>query len=256
MKINSILLEAEEKEAVTLADLYFDKDKPDAGFKTKSSFQSLAPNGESLETWNGDFRLEDFKITSLKGFPKLVKGDINLSRLPITNLEGIGKSTGWTYLSGLKIKNFEGIVDVSHLSVAYCQLENLNGLPEHLHNLVIGHCSLDSFEGFPKFVTNFQMYGILGLTSAKEITFKNIDKFIKAAGVLSFDGVAIDDSTPLLGFLNIKQLTKIEYKPRISATSKSLEGAFEIINKYLPEGDVFECQNELIDAGYHDQAKI
>ena len=250
----TILLE-ETSTYLNMSDFYFDKYKLQDGFRLRSSFSSLAPDGKPRDEWSGELEIADMPITSLKGFPKKVKGEIRLSRLPITSLDGIGITTEWLHLNGLKIKNFDGLIDASNISISYCKLDNLLGLPDHLHNLVIGHCEVKSFEGFPKFVTNLKIFGQLGLVDPVEMSFKGIDKYIKAAGQISFDGAAIDENTPLLGFLNIAQLNNIEFKSRHSA-KKDLSKAFDIINKYLPNGDIFDCQSELIEAGFKENAKV
>ena len=250
--------ENEETGEITIADVFFEKDKFEReGFKMMKNIESLAPAGEIRDSWQGNLKLVDLPITSLKGFPKKVTGDIDLNRLNINSLEGIGAADSMS-LSGLNIKNFKGISNPKWLSVSYCVLDDLTGLPANLQSLTIGHCILKTFEGFPGFVANFKMYGRLNHgEQSSQITFKNIDKFIKAAGVLAFEDVDVDEDTPLLGFLKIEQLKQVVYSaPYEKSNLKSIEQALEIVNKFLPNGDIFECQDALIDAGFEKHAKL
>jgi hypothetical protein len=51
----------------------------------------------------------------------------------------------------------------------------------------------------------------------------------------------------ILGLLKIKNLTNV------TLDNKEVQ---DIINKYLPEGNIVECQSELIEAGFEEFAKL
>jgi hypothetical protein len=53
----------------------------------------------------------------------------------------------------------------------------------------------------------------------------------------------------ILGLLKIKKLKKVYMSLRLGKVE-------DIINKYLPEGNIIECQSELIEAGFEEFAKL
>jgi hypothetical protein len=69
--------------------------------------------------------------------------------------------------------------------------------------------------------------------------------------VTSINGIFLAKKNPInecvLGLLKIKKLKKVEID------NKEVEA---IINKYLPEGNIVECQSELIEAGFDEYAKL
>lgn len=253
MKLTN-LFENEQSSEISIKDVFYEADKVHKdGFKVMSNFSALAPEGNPLNEWDKDLTLSDLPLTSLDGFPKKVNGRITLERLmSLTSLKGIGESSEIS-LAALKIKNFEGIQSPRWLSVGHCKLESLVGLPRNLQMFYMSHCVLDSFEGFPEFVTNFKMSG--KMYGGKQITFSKINEYIRAAGELEFDDIDVDENCGVLGFLKIKQLSKVNFRPSFGK-HESLVEAIKIVNKYLPEGDIMDCQDELIDTGLSKHAKV
>jgi hypothetical protein len=260
MKLDSLLESNEPTSEVSIKDLYYEKDKPGSeGFKILTNFKSLAPNGEALNEWGTDLEIKDLPLTSLKGFPKKVAGDISLQNLKsLESLEGIGVADSLS-LGTLKIKNFEGIKQKSlkRLTVSYCRLDSLEGLPEKIQRLYLGYCSLKSFKGFPEVVDNFTMTGKLYGDNSK-ISFSKINEYIHSAKEIVFDTINADPDSGVLGFLKIKQLSTVTFIPTYenSDSYESLDKAIKIVNTYLPLGDIFACQEELIEAGLEKHAKM
>jgi hypothetical protein len=254
MKLNSLFESKESSSEISIKDVFYEEGKQGReGFKVLQNFESLAPNGVALDEWKGELTLEDLPLTSLEGFPKKVNGRITLERLSsLESLEGIGEANEIS-LGGLKIKNFEGLKSAKWLSVTHCKLESFDGLPNNIQNFFVGNCAVGSFKGFPEFVANFKMIG--KLYGSNGFSFSKIHEHIHAAGELEFDDVDVDENSGVLGFLKIKQLYKVTFKPTWGK-QESLVKAFEIVNKYLPEGDIIDCQNELIDAGLDKHAKM
>ena len=69
--------------------------------------------------------------------------------------------------------------------------------------------------------------------------------FSEVRGKIDFSKNKI--SSHVLGLLKIKGLKHVKL------SNKKVE---TIINKYLPEGDILECQSELMDAGLEEYAKL
>lgn len=254
MKLTNLFENEQSKSEISIKDVFYEDGKEGReGFKVLNNFTSLAPDGKPLDVWDKDLTLSDLPLTSLEGFPKKVNGRLTLERLPhLASLKGIGECNEVS-LGALGINDFEGIQSPKWLSITHCKLDSFKGLPKNLQSFYVMHCAIESFAGFPEFVTNFKMIG--QLYGGKPITFTKIHEHIHAAGELAFDDVNVDEDCGVLGFLNIKQLTKVDFKPTWGK-QESLVKAFEIVNKYLPEGDIMDCQDELIDAGLSKHAKV
>ena len=83
----------------------------------------------------------------------------------------------------------------------------------------------------------------------------NIHKYVEECGVMWLNDVISSSGdnmiTHLLGLLKIRGL-----QPLHNGVDDDDNKAITIINKYLPEGDLLDCQSELIDAGFTEQAKL
>lgn len=198
----------------------------------------------------GDFDMSNCKVTSLKGCPDHVGGIFNCSENNITTLSLCPSYIG---------KNL----------IAYsCQLVSLSGCPEVIYDLanfadnqlismtggpkkVIGDLSvisnkISTFEGFPAYIG-----GDLYITKNQFATFKHIHKHIKELhGEIICDMNRIQGN--VLGVFNIKGLK------RIIGDVPSPQWV-KIVNKHLASGNdgaVYDCQEELIDAGLEEYAKL
>jgi hypothetical protein len=126
------------------------------------------------------------------------------------------------------------------------KLTTLVGGPTHvLHNYVAGRNLLSSFEGFPEFVGMQMQFQNNRFTS-----LKGIHKHLKRCnGTLFANGNKI--VSHVLGLLLID---KLEW---VALDDREVEN---IINKYLPNtrgnDGVFDCQQELIDAGKEEFAQL
>ena len=108
-----------------------------------------------------------------------------------------------------------------------------------LANYELYNNDLTSYENLPEF-------GLAIDIGANRFTnLKDIHKHLKQFTVLNVSGN--DITSNILGVLKIKGLK------HFYMGNKEIE---RIIEKYLPEGDILECQQELIDAGYEEYAKL
>lgn len=103
---------------------------------------------------------------------------------------------------------------------------------------------LTSLEGFPKYCK-----GQVRLSRARDLSFGNVHKHILAADIITVNEFYVG---PMLGFLKIENLKEIGYL----YDKGNLHKAAEIINMYLPKGDIIACQEELIDNGLKDFAEL
>jgi len=127
------------------------------------------------------------------------------------------------------VYNGEFCVDASYLQIK--------------HSIDLSGLDLTSLDGIP---TNID--GSVTLSKNSLTTLKDIHTKIHSVnGVIRFVDCPIRSN--ILGLLKIKGLQGIILSPH------RLELQM-IINRYIFEGDIFECQRELIDKGYEAFAQL
>jgi hypothetical protein len=125
---------------------------------------------------------------------------------------------------------------------SYNNLTTLKGCPEKVKNRFDCYGNnLTSLEGCPKIVENGGFY----CTGNSLSNLHDIHKHLHSCKY--FDVTDNPLESHILGLLKIDKLERVFIQNRSLA---------EIINKYLPLGDIFECQSELIEAGYEEFAKL
>jgi hypothetical protein len=123
------------------------------------------------------------------------------------------------------------------------KLTSLEGAPETVGEGGFGcsHNLLTSLEHAPK-----STQAIFWCENNLLTSLHNVHKQIE-----SINGEFVLTSCPIkecvLGLLKIKKLKNVDLDNK---------EVMKIINKYLPEGDIIECQSELIEAGYEEFAKL
>ena len=112
-----------------------------------------------------------------------------------------------------------------------------------------GEEPVHDFTGFPKIIKSDLVFE----DNCTFTSLKGIDKhFTEVHGKIYFDANKIKSN--VLGVVKIKGVTEIS----TSADYRKIHGwkLEEILNKYLRTGDIFDCQDELIDAGLEEYAKL
>jgi hypothetical protein len=217
---------------------------------------------------NGNLLLAGLDLISLVGCPQVVMGNFSCLRNHLKTLEG-----GPTHVTG-------------YYNCAHNNLISLKGAPQHIANnfycnnnqlptladgpvkveggydcqenrltsLVgcaeviegdfnaLGNSHLVSLKGGPRFVGgDVYLSDCSNLTSIRDIYLH----LPEVHGSINL--VRVPVKGPLLGLLQIKGLRGI------ALDDKKLVA---ILNKHLPNGDIFECAVELAEAGYNQQAKL
>ena len=190
----------------------------------KINGELVAPNGVRREKWDGDFECQRTRLTSLEGAPQHIDDDFWCHDNQLTSLEGAPQYVGGDF------RCFGN------------QLTSLEGAPERIGgDFWCQDSRLSSLKGAPKYIGgNFRCH-YNNLTSLENIH----EQILEINGEANFEQNPI--KSHVLGLLLIKGLTSVSFD------NKHLE---KIINKYLPLGDIMECQNELIDAGLEEFAQI
>jgi Leucine-rich repeat (LRR) protein len=192
-----------------------------------------------------DFECTHLRLTSLEGCPKNVTGSFDCQANQLTSLLGCPAKVGSFSCYDNKLTSLEGgpveIKDGGY-SCSDNLLTSLLGCPTEIKGTF--NCynnKLSSLAGFPaKLDGRGNCYGN-NLTS-----LQGIHKQLKEAKSLDFSANPI--KSHVLGLLKIKGLETIEL---------SRKGVQDIINKHLAgERDVMACQDELMDAGFEEYAKL
>ena len=166
------------------------------------------------------------KLTSLKGAPQEIGGHFTCSDTQLTSLEGAPQEVKGDFICSQN------------------RLTSLEGAPQKVGgNFYCQTNRLTSLEGAPQKVGgDFYCY-INPLKSLKGI---GKDYLKEINGTIDLDACHIESH--MLGLLKVKGLTKIEFNH-----NNKVE---EILNKHLKSRDILSCQDELIENGLEEYAKL
>ena len=222
---------------------------------------------------SGNFNCADMKLTSLVGSPHTVGGNYNCSYSNITSLKGAPQSVGGadnikdvnsgfncchTKIISLKDapKSVSGNFSCHHTNITSLQyapqsvggsffcggldITSLKGAPQSVGGgFSCGGSKIDSLEDAPQTVG-----GDFRCRNTQITSLTGIEKIIKK---LNGGFYCDSDVTHMLGLLLIPGVKRVETgNTRIN----------NIFNKYVGTGDILSAQDELIDAGFKDEARL
>ena len=171
--------------------------------------------------------LTDSGVESFENFPKEVEQNLNVSDNKLRSLKGCPKVGGRLMLSGNPgITSFEGICpQLGGLSIRNCGgLKSLHDIHKHVKLLKF------TYDSSARATTE----GMLYIGTEEEC--KIVDS--------------------VLGLFLIEGLREV----RVGVSSLAKFGPWEIVNKHLKNKDredaMYDCQEELISAGFKDFAKV
>ena len=187
-------------------------------------------------TVDGNFSILHLRLKSLDGCPTDITGTFNASYNIFPDLKGGPKRVGGDYY------------------VSYNpELRSLEGMAETIVggvNLSSTRISEDDFKYLPKKLKE------LRLSSCENVkTLSGLNKYVEEIErALGISGV--DLTGGLLGLLKIKKLIGLQYG---FGSDKPLDRALNIVDNYLPvktNDAIMDCQDELIDAGLEEYARV
>ena len=189
---------------------------------------------------------------SLENGPRRVSGVYNAQRTSITNLKGLGE-------------------ECPSLDVSKCPyLTTIDDLPTAVRSINVSNTPISSIAAVKNQPSFFQIFATnmpnlpktelanlpdkcawieIGNWGEGPMSFSGIHKMKRnwEVNVLTINGIA----THLLGLVLIPGIKKLIINDPL------IKNAAEIIMKHASNGrDVNECQEELIEAGFKDQAKL
>lgn len=215
----------------------------------------LLKTKEEIVSWLDMTKIRNYNINN--NLTVDVDGDVNLSLrsfvfLPIQfgNVEGF-----FTCSQNLRLKSLLGCPRVvgGYFECSDTGIETFEGAPELVRGAVFAHAckNLVSLEGAPMYIK-----GDFNIKNCPRVSsIKNLHKITKRIdGTFYCLGTNINSN--ILSLIKIEGLKSVD----LPLTSKhgvvSIRKLEEIIERYLPEGDIFACQQELIDAGFEEYAQL
>lgn len=159
-----------------------------------------------------------------KGFQKME--DLK----PSSYKEKIGTHpTRFALVDGLSLNSTDGMPDnLDECNVSRNPIGSINELPTNCKKISAVYCDIESL--------------------------KDIHKRIQYCEKLYLAGNPIKSN--ILGLLKIRGLKDVSLGDRLNQQGSDLMEIAKIIKKYLGNGDIVDCQDELIDAGFKDYAKL
>ena len=125
-------------------------------------------------------------------------------------------------------------------------------MPKRIYGSVfINDCKLTNLDGMPELIS-----GSLYMDQNKIKSLHNIHvhlKEVNSFNLLTSYQFTCDEATNMLGLFFIKGLKKIFIKSTNQTKWLNIE---YIINDHLKNGDVHSCQEQLLENGYTEQAKL
>jgi hypothetical protein len=176
-----------------------------------------------FDVLNRFLNLDDRKISSLEGCPREINGYLTCDQNFITSLEGCPQ----------KINGF--------LSCAFNKLTSLKGFPSEVNSTAwLNNNRIESFEGIsPDSLKTLYCF------DNNFTNLHDIHRHLHYCEFLNLCGNPI--KSHVLGLLKIDGLETVKIDP---------EPVEMIINKYIPLGDIFACQEELIEFGFEAYAQL
>lgn len=212
---------------------------------------------------NGDFICSYNNLVSLDGSPQIVSGKFGCENNKLVSLQGSAHQVNGSF----RCSNNELVTLQDGPSIVggdfYCsnnKLESLLGAPSKVNLFNCWNNKLTTLEGSPITVTDSFYCNSNNLTSliGSPTTVGN-DFYCRTNNLESLKSIHlyIQEINGVADFMNnpIKErvlgLLKIKGLKTVLLDNKQVE---QIVNRYLPEGDVLNCINELKAAGFTEYA--
>jgi len=175
---------------------------------------------------DGDYNCGYNALVSLKGAPKHIKNDFWCNDNQLTSLEG-----GPTQVNG-------------YYGCSRNMLTSLIGCARTINGCLLANNNkqLTSLEGGPSYVGQDAYF-----TGCEQLPLQNIHMYLpEVHGGFYID--KLSSCAGVLGLLRVKGLQRVG-----GLHDRKLQA---ILNRYLPEGNLFRCALELVEAGYKECATL
>ena len=171
-----------------------------------------------------DFDVGKNELTSLIGSPLKVIGEFLCDENNISSLEGITPMVGLLNCSSNPLTSLEFCPETEQLECSKCELTSLRGINQSVRELACKHNKLTSFEFLPPL------------------------RFLQCTWY---------ETTHLLRLVSLPKECFMEILDDFDIHAKQI---YDIIHKYKGQTPlrqaIIQCQKELIDAGFKENAKL
>lgn len=147
-----------------------------------------------------------------------------------------------------KIKDLKGCpIPTSTLLIDSPSLASLEGMPEKIHQVRINNAKIKSLDHISKEISELSLTNCQNLNSLSGVNkhFAKLEK-IRINGQQKI--------TNILSLLKIKSLKSAAYEG--FKCDRQTRDAFDILDAHLPSHDILSCQDELIESGLSEFAKL
>ena len=187
-------------------------------------------------TVDGNFNISRLRLKTLEGCPTDITGTFNASYNIFPNLKDGPRRVGGDYYVSYnpELKSLDGMAEIV-----------VGGV-----NLSSTRISEDDFKYLPKKMKELRLSSCANIKTLSGLN-KYVEEIERALGISG-----VDLTGGLLGLLKIKNLIGLQYG---FGSDKPLDKALKIIDNYLPvktSDDIMDCQDELIDAGLEEYARV
>lgn len=199
------------------------------------------------------------KIDSLEGSPEdchIYMVDVDVHKPPSFFEGHFPKTANVIDLSVTSLQHckfgIETIRDKFELSVRDNEdigaIKSFEGLPREINRIIInnGPQVIRSFKGFPEKINELYFYG------GGDFGVKDLAQYVKSIGRIVCTQHSMEPNSPILSLFKLNHLEELRNDNMIVDDCKRV---FKIVNKYLPDGDVFGCQEELIESDLEQYAR-
>lgn len=263
MKLNEILRQSSKDKIDRLCELHEIKDYTinddgtiDVVGEINWGFKRWKKLPLKFRKVDGNFLIfNNHNLVSLEGCPTEVTGSFKFSAQEITSMKHVPEKVGKDFtVSSFKMKKFDYFPKEigGELSIFNSRIETLDLLPKEVFGKVsiTENMFLRSIKGIPSIV-----HGNVLINGSRVVqSFEGLPKVIE--GKLSLHSFGYLSETPpknILVVFKIKGLTQIEFTRPMAGDYKKVS---DIVNKHLKTGDMIECQEELIEAGFKEYARL
>jgi hypothetical protein len=208
---------------------------------------------------SGDFVLAGpytDKLKDLSNLPTHVIGDLKIfSHLPkpAEFFRHFPKTVNRLDLTAMVLHDCDfGIEQCNIFSIeSFTHIYSLKGSPSKVRRYEI-NCSsylVKSFEGISPDIQSLEIWVERG--HYKDFDFADLPKALGSVEKISLNIESVKEGYPMLSFFNVKNLRSIE-----TNLAGAADSMFDILNRHLFDGAVFDCQEELLDSKFSGFAKV
>ena len=208
------------------------------------------------------------KLKSLEGLPKIIQSNLIIDcdeEKPKEFFEGhFPTKVNRIEIVTPKLHNLNfGTSNCESYELVVKELGSFEGMASNCTHLTLSGASprnVKTFAGVSKMIKNFNwLTSNIQNGSVDQLDFLDLFDHVEMMEEFFTNFRELASDVPVLKIFNLKFKPKLVSMWQTSggqSSKNSLVDVFTILNKYLQHGDVFDCQEELIDSGFEQYARL